>query len=376
MIYSLIKKIYLKYILNLSFIKKLILKSYDKLNLDDSLRSENIYQIEKRFEEKKLTTLTSEDILKKKIGNNEFKKIYILTDLEKNIESKLKNSLEIITINTSKNLKKEQIQNCLFFVLFSSDETSLNEIENIINNNGFFKSLDYDDINSNLDFSRATSYRFINNKCMHAIKKTFLRKKKITGHYLSTLNTHENICEAIELTKNLEGDYVEIGVFEGGSALTALNYFKSINLTRTVYLLDTFEGFNYKESEKSQDLRWHKSHYIDSEIKTKNFLKETLNEFKNYKLVTNNICRDELPQEVSKISLANIDVDLYEATYMALKKVSKKIVKNGIIMCEDPPNTPVLYGALYAMEKFLNSEEGNDFIKVFKKNHYFLIKKN
>ena len=96
-----------------------------------------------------------------------------------------------------------------------------------------------------------------------------MTKKRISGNYLSTLNTHENICEAIELTKNLEGDYVEIGVFEGGSALTTLNYLRLINLNRRVFLLDTFEGFNYEESEKSLDVKWFKSHFIDRETGTK-----------------------------------------------------------------------------------------------------------
>jgi len=36
----------------------------------------------------------------------------------------------------------------------------------------------------------------------------------------------------------------------------------------------------------------------------------------------------------------------------------------------------MLYGALYAMEKFLKSQEGKGFIKIFKKNHYFLMKQN
>ena len=74
--------------------------------------------------------------------------------------------------------------------------------------------------------------------------------------------------------------------------------------------------------------------------------------------------------------LCDAYIDMYEATYEALKKVAGKVVKNGIIMCEDPVNTPMLYGALYAMEKFLKSEDGKDFVKIFKKNHYFLIKQN
>ena len=90
-----------------------------------------------------------------------------------------------------------------------------------------------------------------------------------------------------------------------------------------MYLLDTFEGFNYKDSENSSDVKWYKSHFIDEEEKTRVFLKETLKDFSNYKLVTNNICKDDLPEEIKSISLAHIDVDMYEATLEAIIKVSK-----------------------------------------------------
>ena len=93
-------------------------------------------------------------------------------------------------------------------------------------------------------------------------------------------------------------------------------------------------------------------------------------------MITNNICRDNLPKEINAISAANIDVDLYEATFEAIKKVSKKLSNKGIIMCEDPVHTPHTYGAYYAMEKFLNTTEGKDFVKIFKKGHYFLMKLN
>ena len=46
---------------------------------------------------------------------------------------------------------------------------------------------------------------------------------------MGSLTTHENICEALEITKDMEGDYVEVGVYKGGTALTALNYLHKIN---------------------------------------------------------------------------------------------------------------------------------------------------
>lgn len=376
MIYNIIKKIYLSYILKSKLIKKIVIKSYNNLNLDENLKKNHTDIIEKRFLNTNISALIYEDLVKKNISNKKYSNIFILTDQDYQINTKIVDHLDIKKIKSVFDIKKNEIKNSLFFILFLSDELALPQIEEIIKNEGYFKSLDYENLSINSDYSKATSYRFVNHNCLKAVKKTFLTKKRISGNYLSTLNTHENICEAIELTKNLEGDYVEIGVFEGGSALTALNYLRLINLQRRVFLLDTFEGFNYEESEKSLDVKWYKSHFIDRETGTKKLLNDTLKEFNNYKLITNNICKDELPNEIENISLAHVDVDMYEATYAALEKVGKKIVKNGIIMCEDPTNTPMLYGALYAMEKFLDSEEGKKFIKIFKKNHYFLIKQN
>ena len=86
----------------------------------------------------------------------------------------------------------------------------------------------------------------------------------------------------------------------------------------------------------------------------KSYLKETFKDFNNYKLITNNVCKDNLPEEINAISAAHIDVDLYEATFEAIKKISKKLSNRGIIMCEDSAHTPETYGAYYAMEKFLN----------------------
>jgi len=40
-------------------------------------------------------------------------------------------------------------------------------------------------------------------------------------------------------------------------------------------------------------------------------------------LITNNICSDNLPEEINAISAAHIDVDLYEATFEAIKKFLK-----------------------------------------------------
>ena len=67
-----------------------------------------------------------------------------------------------------------------------------------------------------------------------------------------------------------------------------------------------------------------------------------------------------MPADITKIALANIDVDMYDATLAGLRKVAPLIEPRGIIICEDPASTPGLYGAFVAMEEFLASEVGKE----------------
>ena len=94
----------------------------------------------------------------------------------------------------------------------------------------------------------------------------------------------------------------------------------------------------------------------------------------DFKIIKSNICEDNLPNEIKKISCANIDVDLLEATESALYKIAEKMPVGGIIICEDPTSTPACIGAFYAMETFLKSEQGKGFVKIHVSSQYFLLK--
>ena len=300
-----------------------------------------------------------------------FKNYFLLVDTNYKLHRVSKKKYKIIS--TTFNLQEEDFKDSLFCIALQNEEECLQELENIIQNKGHYRGASIEQNYYNDGFSRITSYRFTNTNCLIALNNTLENKGRIAHFNPIDLITHENICEGLELTKNIEGDYVEIGVFKGGSALTALKYLKLGGIKKFAYLLDTFEGFNYLDSKNSLDYSWHSTHFVSKDIM--NYIKSTLHEFDNFKLIKTNIIEDNLSGEIKKISLANIDVDLQEATYEAILKVSKKLSINGIIMCEDPVSTPHLYGALYAMEKFLTSEEGrNKYLKLFKKNHYFLIK--
>jgi hypothetical protein len=48
-------------------------------------------------------------------------------------------------------------------------------------------------------------------------------------------------CEYV-LENNLEGDFVECGVWRGGNSIIATGIFKLYNSNKKVYLYDTFQG--------------------------------------------------------------------------------------------------------------------------------------
>jgi hypothetical protein len=275
------------------------------------------------------------------------------------------------------------IKDCIFFLFFHSDDEYLYHVSNILKNNGIwtipwfgdFTNCTYDEYVYKLKNLNNRLYVFTNKNTKLALEKTLIRNNDIS-HF--DYSIHGNICQALEQTKKIDGDFIEIGVYKGGSALTALNYMNFADIKKKAYLLDTFDGFNYEESLNSSDSYWYDTHKLYGEDATMNYISNILTQEcpnQYFKLIKSNICKDNLPAEINRISIANIDVDSYEATSSAINKVAEKMSDNGIIICEDSACMPSLLGAYYAMEEFLTSELGNKFIKIHLNTQYFLIKK-
>lgn len=267
-------------------------------------------------------------------------------------------------------LSPNQISESVFYVGFECDSDALPTLRAIRQHGGTFVP--------HMNFGK-TDYRFVNRLAHNAMVKTWKK-----GESVSHLNTgiHENICEALDLTAHLEGDYVEIGVYRGGSALTALNYLDELAKRevstphKKAWLLDTYEGFNYEEAGRSSDTLWSGTHRLYGKDETMQYIRQTImvDVTSDFELVATNVCADKLPVGINKIAVANVDVDMYEATLAALHRVAPLIVQGGIIIAEDPTSTPGLYGALLALEEFMDSPAGAPFYKIFKGSQYFLIK--
>ena len=269
-------------------------------------------------------------------------------------------------------IEEKLIKNCIFLLLFETDDEYIYHLDKILKNNGKFTIFKIYD-----KHFKEHNYMWTN----HLALKTFNDVLLLNNDYFSKKVFKEKemlqtLIQCIEITKDVEGDYIEIGVLLGSSACMGLTYMQNANINRNSYFLDTYEGFNYNEASESADIHWNNTHKYGEANDIIKQITNNLSHIKNnnFKLIKNNICNDDLPKDIKKIALANIDVDMLEAVEAALQKVAPLITRKGIIICEDATSVPGLIGAYYAMEKFLKTELGKKFIKLYLKSQYVLIK--
>ena len=173
---------------------------------------------------------------------------YILTDCD--VPSSVAPNVKKV-ITSVDGLTPEEISNSIFYIYFTCDSDALPELRKIKQHGGQFVP--------HFEASK-TSYRFVNRLAHESMKRRWAKGGNL-AHLSSVAIVHENLCEALELTKNVEGDFDEIGVFQGSSAITAMNYIQEQHKTegipkRKAWLIDTFDGFNYPEAKESADIFW------------------------------------------------------------------------------------------------------------------------
>ena len=283
-------------------------------------------------------------------------------------------------ISSIDDIDATEIRNCNFTLFFEADDEYVYHINKIIENRGMFHA--EREYSNKCYFQSSKNAQLAIQKTATIVDESSFAEMNSGPGGSPTISggqvVHSNICQALEQTKDIDGDYVEIGVFKGSSALTAMNYMQIAGIKRKAYLLDTFSGFDYPDAMISSDAIWKNTFTIG--VDPDNHIKMLFDDFskslpnQDFELVKSNICIDDLPVEIDNIAVANIDVDMYDATLESLKKISKKLSVGGIIMCEDSTSTPACIGAFVAMENFLDTPPGQKFIKIHAVAQYFLIK--
>lgn len=303
------------------------------------------------------------------------KEVFILSDIDFDF------SKDIRQIHNIHELNADLISDSLFIPYFESDADSIDQIKVIKQYDGRFYSPCLTIQENGARAVPPSDYTHINRNAMKAYED-LVKDAEMFGidkiaNNIFCKKDHLNIMQAIEITKHLSGDYVEIGVFMGASALAALHFMKHSNINRECYFLDTYDGFNYEESKTGIDAFWYKTHKIIGVEDTVNTIRSLFSRFDiRTNVVISNICRDDLPDNINRIAVCNIDVDQHEAVSSALFKVADSIVPYGIIIAEDAGHTPLLYGALLALTEFLESDKGKDFMPIkMESGQTFLIRK-
>lgn len=144
------------------------------------------------------------------------------------------------------------------------------------------------------------------------------------------------------MTKDLKGEFVECGVFKGISLVQFAMLNKIFSTRKKIIAFDTFG--KYPNTNFPGDIE-ERNKFIkiagDQSISSNQLLK-VLNKKKaekNVKLIVGDINKT-VPDYVKKhpdlkISLLNLDTDMYEPAVTILENLYPKIVKGGILILDD-----------------------------------------
>jgi hypothetical protein len=132
---------------------------------------------------------------------------------------------------------------------------------------------------------------------------------------------------------NVEGDFVECGVFKGFCTSVILKYLDFQDMPRQAYLYDTFEGLPEKTSTEQErqvfDYTKHDSEAIYTGVC------EKFSKYKNVNIIRG-IVPDSFEQAVpEKIAFLHIDMNSEKAEMLALEHLFDKVTPGGFIVFDD-----------------------------------------
>ena len=141
--------------------------------------------------------------------------------------------------------------------------------------------------------------------------------------------------------KNIEGDFVECGVWRGGSSMMSALSLEE-DQTRKLFLYDTFEGMNAPTSDdvniigESAENTWQGRDKCEAGIEeVKSNMAKTKYPEGNIKYIAGMV-ENTIPKTIpDKIAILRLDTDWYESTYHELTYLFPKLVKGGVLIIDD-----------------------------------------
>lgn len=203
---------------------------------------------------------------------------------------------------------------------------------------------------------------------INLIIKILTKIHPVVSHNIAKINFLKDSFFLLNL-EQVEGDYVEFGVFDGTSLLSAYHAnkvsSKKDNLTmnhdgpkRKFFGFDSFEdGFKIFDSSDKHP-SWIDGNLISNYEKTIKRLKKELKEddFKLIKGFVETTCKNIHPSKynINKTSLVLFDMDLGTPTLIGLEFIKETLVEGSIVAFDEyyAYKGSVKLGEYYAFEKF------------------------
>jgi hypothetical protein len=138
----------------------------------------------------------------------------------------------------------------------------------------------------------------------------------------------------------IEGDYIETGVWRGGSSMFARAVMRAHNQsTRKSFVCDSFRGLPPKGRDLDRrDAGWDKTKYLEvpAEIVAQGFQKYCL--LDENVIFAKGFFNDTMPplsKHIGKLAIMRLDGDMYESTVDVLYHLYDKLSLNGYIIIDD-----------------------------------------
>lgn len=161
-------------------------------------------------------------------------------------------------------------------------------------------------------------------------------------------------CWVANKVKNLEGDFVECGVYRGGLARTIIHYIQFEKLNKKFYLFDTYgpiptQHVHEKEFELNNPNNWSYSDVYETVVKT-------FSPFKNV-IVKRGVIPEILHTEpIEKVCYLSIDLNNFQPEIAAIEYYWDKLVEGGIVLLDDYALSEKYVMQSNAWDKFAESK--------------------
>lgn len=154
------------------------------------------------------------------------------------------------------------------------------------------------------------------------------------------------------IDNDLKGDFVECGVWKGGSCMImARELLKRGDISREIWLYDTFEGMTEPTDEDIEIETGLKGKYLLSDVQkttekynmwayspldeVKKNMQKTGYPIDKLRYIVGKVEDTLIDTQPNKIALLRLDTDWYESTKYELEKLYPLIVSGGILIVDD-----------------------------------------